>query len=324
MALFGNKNRKEDVLCGKCGATLSEGMQFCPYCGEKIDISEFADELLEDDKIEVSSFMHDSDRKALNALKAIPGFTPLLRTFINVWDERQFQIQNLSGNIKLGENQMSKYYNMLPPICEKLGIAVPDLYLTLDVYPQAWTSGDTKPFITITSGLIETVPDDLIPTVLAHECGHIACHHVLYSTMGQIILDIASGVSSGFIPFGLGKYVSLPLKVAYFYWMRCSELSADRAAAFYNGRADEIIELCMRFAGYDKDVLADGNVELFMQQAVEYKEMVKNSKWDKTLELFMLKNRKHPFVAARAYECNEWVKTDEFKDLVKNYEKAAL
>ena len=39
------------------------------------------------------------------------------------------------------------------------------------------TYGDTKPFIVITSGLFETLPDELIPTILAHECGHIACHH---------------------------------------------------------------------------------------------------------------------------------------------------
>ena len=83
---------------------------------------------------------------------------------------------------------MSKYYDMLPPICKKLGIEIPDLYIELDVSPNSYTSGDTKPFIVMTSGLLETLPDELIPTVLAHECGHIACHHVLYSTMGRMIL----------------------------------------------------------------------------------------------------------------------------------------
>ena len=85
----------------------------------------------------------------------------------------------MSTNLKLGPNQLPKYYNMLIPICDKLGIDVPDLYLKLDVYPNSYTSGDTHPFIVITSGLLETLPDELIPTVLAHECGHIACRHVL-------------------------------------------------------------------------------------------------------------------------------------------------
>lgn len=174
MTLFGIGKNKDELTCQKCGANVAEGMLFCPYCGERIELPEYIEEVQEEEKFEASMFMHDSDRKALKALKAIPGFSPLLKAFMSIWNERQFQIQNLSGSIKLGENQMPKYYNMLPPICEKSGIDVPDLFLTLDVYPNAWTSGDTKPFITMTSGLIETLPDELIPTVLAHECGHIA------------------------------------------------------------------------------------------------------------------------------------------------------
>lgn len=130
-------------------------------------------------------YMHDSDQKALVALKAIPGFSQVLKAFMAVWNEKLFRIQNLSSNLRINENQLSKYYEMLPPICEKLGIEVPELYLTLDVQANAYTAGDEKPFIVITSGLIETLPEHLIPTVLAHECGHIACHHCLYSTMGQ-------------------------------------------------------------------------------------------------------------------------------------------
>ena len=130
-----------------------------------------------------SVFMHDSDKAALQALKAIPGFTQLLKGFMSIWNERQFQLLNMSSRLRLSEKQMSKYYDMLPPICKKLGIEIPDLYIELDVSPNSYTSGDTKPFIVMTSGLLETLPDELIPTVLAHECGHIACHHVLYSTM---------------------------------------------------------------------------------------------------------------------------------------------
>lgn len=77
---------------------------------------------------------------------------------------------------------MPEIYNMLSPICEKLGIDIPEIYLELDVVPNAYTYGDTKPFIVITSGLLETMPMELLPTVIAHECGHIACHHTLYTT----------------------------------------------------------------------------------------------------------------------------------------------
>lgn len=254
-------------------------------------------------------YMHNSDRLALQALKAIPGFSQLIKAFMKVWSERQFRIQNMSTNLRISDKQLAKYYDMLPPICEKLGIEIPELYIELDVVPNAYTAGDTKPFIVITSGLLETLPEHLIPTVLAHECGHIACHHCLYTTMGRIIM-------TGVIAYlGLGDLAIFPIQVAFAYWMRCSELSADRAAAICDGHADNVIEMCMRFAGFDKDIAAEVNIEEFMNQALEYRDMVNDSKWNKTLEFLLFNQRKHPLNAVRAYECSEWSKTERYTKL---------
>ena len=200
--------------------------------------------------------------------------------------------------------------NLLPPICEKLGIDVPELYVELNVNPNAYTYGDTKPFIVITSGLFETMPDELIPTVLAHECGHIACHHTLYRTMGRIILN---GVFS--IISGIGNVVLYPVQLAFAYWMRCSEFSADRAAAICDGSSDKVVEMCMRFAGYDKDIMADANADLFMEQAEEYRKMVDDSAWNKTLEFLLFQNYDHPLNAVRAYEAREWAQSERFKNI---------
>ena len=257
-----------------------------------------------------SLYLHESDKAALQALKSIPGFTQLLKAYMGVWNERHWHIINMSSNLKLSEKQMSKYYNMLPPICEKLGIDVPELYLELDVKPNSYTYGDTKPFIVITSGLLETLPDELISTVLAHECGHIACHHVLYRTMGNMILK---GLYKTNV---LASLVTVPIQVAFAYWMRCSELSADRVAAICDGSPDKMIEVCMRFAGYDKDILADANPDAFMEQALAYKAMIAESKWDKTLEFLYLTQVDHPLNAVRAYECKQWGESEQYKHIL--------
>ena len=44
-------------------------------------------------KIDAKFYMHDSDRIALQALRAIPGFTQLFKAFMKVWSEKQFRIQ---------------------------------------------------------------------------------------------------------------------------------------------------------------------------------------------------------------------------------------
>ncbi len=256
-------------------------------------------------------YLHDSDKAAMAALKAIPGFSQVMKSFMKIWSEQQLRLINMSTNLRLNEKQMAKYYNMLPPICTKLGIDVPELFVELDVHPNAYTYGDTKPFIVITSGLFETLPDELIPTVLAHECGHIACHHTLYTTMGRAILNGASAFVSG-----LGNIALYPIQLAFAYWMRCSEFSADRAAIICDGSAEKSTEVMMRFAGYDKDIMADANVEAFMEQALEYKNLVDNNAWNKTLEFILFQNYDHPLNAIRAYEGREWEKNERYKNIL--------
>lgn len=256
-------------------------------------------------------YLHDSDKAAMTALKAIPGFSQVMKAFMKIWSEQQFGLINMSTNLHLSENQMAKYYNMLPPICEKLGIEIPELFVKLDVYPNAYTYGDTKPFIVITSGLFETLPDELIPTVLAHECGHIACHHTLYTTMGQAILSGASTFVSG-----LGNIALYPIQLAFAYWMRCSEFSADRAAIICDGSAEKSTEVMMRFAGYDKDIMAEADIDIFMNQALEYKNLVNSNAWNKTLEFILFQNYDHPLNAVRAYEGKEWGKSERYKNIL--------
>lgn len=250
-----------------------------------------------------SIFMHEDDKKALAALKAIPGFSAVLKGFMSIWNEKQFYIQNMSSNIRLSNEQMSKYYAMLFPICRKLHIDVPELYITMNVVPNAYTYGDTKPFITMTTGLLDMMPEELIPAVLAHECGHIACHHTLYLTMGSMIVNGAAIFGSSSV---IGQLITTPLQIAFMHWMRCSEFSADRASAYYSGTTDDVVEMCMRFAGYSKNMDVSVNKEAFLAQALEYKQMVASSAWNKTLEFLIVKDMNHPFNAVRAYECREW------------------
>lgn len=252
-------------------------------------------------------FTHDLDRTALQALKAIPGFTEILKAFMKVWNEQVCYVQNMSTNLRVSEKQLPQYYNMLPPICEKLGIEVPELYIEMDVVPNAYTSGDTKPFIVMTTGLLESMPEELIPTVLAHECGHIACHHVLYSTMGRLILSEAIAL------LGLdNSIVTMPIQMAFYYWMRCSEYSADRAAAICDGGSDKIVAMCMNFAGFNKNIAGEASVEAFLEQAEDYNRLMKDSKWSKTLEFILFNQRSHPLNAVRAYECRAWCESEVF------------
>lgn len=260
------------------------------------------------------NYTHPMDRAALKALKAIPGFRQLMTAIMKVWSERLSRVRNMSSMIRINEHQLPEYYQLLPPICEKLGIDIPEIYLDLNVVANAYTSGDTKPHIIVTSGLFETFPEELIPTVLAHECGHIACHHVLYSTIANIIKNGSFNIIQHYIPFG--GYATIPLQMGFMYWYRCSELSADRAAILCDGNSEKTFEMCMRFAGFDKDIHGTFSRREFLIQAKEYRDMVSNDTWNSTLETILLMNEDHPLSVVRALEAVEFEKSEDFDHIL--------
>lgn len=152
----------------------------------------------------------------------------------------------MSSKIRISEKQIPRIYFMVVNISKKLGIEMPQLYLELNRQPNAYTYGNESATITVTSGLLECLEDDELYAVLAHECGHIACKHILYHTMGEVILN---GGLVGFNLFDnngfLSTAITLPLKLAFYRWIRCSELSADRAAIICCKQSKPVVETMM-------------------------------------------------------------------------------
>ncbi len=252
------------------------------------------------------AFIHENDRKALDALKAIPGFSEATKAVMRIYSEHTMRILNMSSKVRLSSEQFPRIYRLLPPICEAFRIDVPELYLEMDRTPNAYTSGDTNVFITLTSGLLEMMNDDEIQAVLAHECGHIVCRHVLYQTMGRLILSGAASL----LP--LGGLISAALSTAFAYWMRCSEFSADRASAAFLGGPERVVDVMLRLAGCSADMAGEVSAELFMRQAADYKQYVDSSTWNKVLESLVLANQSHPFLAVRAASISEWCSSAGF------------
>ncbi len=255
-------------------------------------------------------YMHDLDRTALDALNRFPKFVQFKKAYMANVDEKVAKICQLSSAIRLNENQMPEIYNFLPPICTKLGISIPDLYYIKSKEMNAWTSGSTNPYICVTSELIEKVPTELLSSVIAHECGHIACDHMLYHSMAVQLLN---GIDNSPLMKidAIRKYVTPNLVNALLYWYRCSELSADRAAILCDGSADHTIDMLLRIHGYD-----NVNRDEFLKQALDLKHFVEESDSNKFLEQMIVKGDSHPRLATRVYECFEWTKTKQYSGIL--------
>ena len=257
------------------------------------------------------NYIHDMDRKAFAVLNSFPKFIKLCEAYSANYDEKLAKIELLSTGIRLSENQMPEIYNLLPPICEKLGIGVPELYYIKSKEMNAATIGTKNPVIYVTSQLVKKMPKELVASVLAHECGHIACKHSLYHSIAMSAIRGIRNIRIKNVAL-LERLLSPNLINALMFWVRCSELSADRAAALCDGTADHTVDALLKLKGYGDDI----NKEEFIKQAIDLKDFVNGSKSNKAMEQMLIKGESHPRLATRIYECFEWSKTDIFRSIL--------
>ncbi len=260
--------------------------------------------------IKPSEFIHPEDAAALRQLENIPGFSALVKKILALGFEQLQYGMNMASAIRLSPAQLPELYNHLPPICEKLGIPEPEFYLEMNPMPNAWTFGDTKIYITITSGLVEMMDDEELDAIIAHECGHILCRHVLYHSIAQYIL---SGVDA----LGILGALTVPIQYAILYWYRKSELSCDRCASIIT--SPEVLSRAMaRFAGGPKEITNNINMEEWAKQADKYDEIRTDGLWNKTLQIYAVMGRSHPFNAVRVREILRWKESDQYRNLIAN------
>lgn len=249
--------------------------------------------------IDYTTFIHPHDKAALAALKKIPFFDTVVKLWMKAYTERVQHAVNMASNLRLGPDQLPEIYSSLMDICAKLGIEVPELYVTMAREPNAWTFGDTKPFITLTSGLLEMMSEREIYATMAHECGHILCHHTLYHMVAEWLKDLGDGF------LGLGVAAG-PLKLAFQYWSRMSEFSADRVEVYCLGETDTFIRESLRFVGGATMPMEKLNVDAFLRQAMDYAEALKESTYEKALQGVYLLQQSHPFMTVRCLEVRKW------------------
>ena len=240
-------------------------------------------------------YYHPQDQKALRELQQIPGFSTALKAFMKMFSENMIRGINMSNKVQIGPRQLPELYALLPPICEVLGIREPEFYLELDPAANAYTMGDSIISITVTSGLVDLMNEKQISAVLAHECGHIACRHVLYQTMASMLLSAGANILGG-------NLITSGLQLAFFHWQRCSEFSCDRAAAIYMDGSETVAQVMALLASGSREMAERLDMELYMRQAEEYRDFMDDSNWNKMLQYYALMSQNHPFLSVRELE----------------------
>lgn len=260
--------------------------------------------------LKASDFQHPWDLKATEALKAIPGFDLLCRKIMEHGFERAYYLANTADNVRVSERMYPKLDRYLEWASKVLDVDTPELYVTLDPVPNAYTYGQTRPFIVITSGLLDALDDRERFCVIAHELGHYKCEHSLYTMVAQNVSIVMDFI--GQMTLGLGKLVGAGLELALFDWMRKSELSADRAGLLGVQDRDVAMKVFMKLAGGHKGYAAQMDHHAFMEQIRAYED-ADESKLNQVYKVLLTAFRTHPFPVMRAKHLDEWIESGGYE-----------
>lgn len=261
--------------------------------------------------------MHPEDRAAIAAMEGLPAFSIIMKWVLSGIVEKIMYGQNIGNCLKLGPKQLAEYYNLLLPVCEKLGIQeIPELYMEMNPVPNALTCGEKRVFIRMTSGLLESFSPEDVQIVLAHECGHILFKHVRYLMLARALM-MGMGTTLG----QMASIASLGGMIAFeqcvYRWMRMSEYSADRVALLYAGNMKKALSVIVRLAGGPDQLVKNVNYDTYLEQAEECEKVFSAKDIEGYMQNLSLWSQTHPFNASRGYQMKTFSATTNYKTAAK-------
>src|SRR5580704_17119634 len=215
------------------------------------------------------AYEHPADRSALVALRKLSGFDVLLAKLFGLINERALRLMYLAGAVKVSERQFPHIYALVRDGAYILDLPdVPDVFVMQNPIPNAMAIGRDRPFIVITTGLVNLYDEEELRWVVGHELGHVLSGHAVYRTMLLILIQLAARIA--WMPIG---YLGLRAIIwGLEEWFRKSELSCGSQ-------------------------LSELNPDAFREQAHEY-DAVPDLR-DSVLKLLQLQGNTHPFAVVR-------------------------
>jgi Zn-dependent protease with chaperone function len=255
------------------------------------------------------AYEHPADRSALVALRKLTGFDVLLRRLAGLFSDRSLRLLFLASSVRASNEQFPDLYQLLLDGAAILDLPeVPELYISQNPMPNAMTLGSDKPFIVITTGLVDLLDAEEHRFVIGHELGHVLSGHAVYRTMLYHLTQLATRLAW----FAIG-YIGLRVIIAGLEeWYRKSELSCDRAGVLASQDSAAARRALMKIAGGSR--ISELSPDEFLKQAHEY-DAVPDVR-EGLLKLMQMQGTTHPFAVVRFAELDHWVAEGDYETIL--------
>jgi Zn-dependent protease with chaperone function len=261
--------------------------------------------------LQAAQFRHPLDQQATQALQRLPGLDVAVRLVMAPVAEEFFYLENIASSLRISDRQLPHLYQALVEACEVLDMEVPELYLRQHAVANAYTFAlrGRRPFIVIHTALVELLTTAEVQAVIAHELGHLKCDHGLYLTLANLLT-----LAAGQLP--LGGQLAQTLQTQMMEWVRCAELSCDRAALLVSQDPRVVASVLMKLCGGSPSLADQLNLEAFLDQARAY-DAISDHQLGQTLKQLRTQDLTHPVPVLRAREIDRWSSSPDYFALVK-------
>ncbi len=267
--------------------------------------------------LKAAQFRHPLDQQATQALKQLPGMDLLVRNLLGPIAEPVFYLENISSSLLVGPKQLPQLHQLLRQACAILDVEVPQLYVRQNPVPNAYTLAmrGKQPFIVLHTALLDLLTPAETQAVIAHELGHLKCEHGVYLTLANLILLAAGQLS----PWG--TILAQGLQTQLMHWLRCAELTCDRAALLVAQDARVVAAVLMKLCGGNRTYQDELNLEAFLEQARAYSEY--QNQWGEMFKELQTAQLTHPLPVLRAWELLNWSDSPAYGQLLRDYQRQA-
>lgn len=268
--------------------------------------------------IKADAFRHPLDRQAEQTLRSLPGFDFLARKFVEFFAERPQLVFLMGNTIQVGPRQYSTIYHMFRECVRDLDITnEPKLFIEQNAVANSYSLGKENPCIVINTGILDLLSEVEIRAVLAHELGHIKCGHTILIQMAKWVSQAATAI--GQVTFGVGKFVSQGLLLAFYEWRRKAELSCDRAALLVIEDLNTVMKTMMKISGGSINYAHECHLQEFIKQSEEYQALDEDG-LNQVYKLLMYSGvigemQSHPFAVERVHYLREWAVSEEYQQI---------
>ena len=128
--------------------------------------------------MKATDIMHPEDAKAIQMIKSVPGYEKLVRLFMKLGYEMQYRGENLANMIRVTPHCYPQIYGLFKEVVNKTGIKEPELYIYNDPEMNAYTYGETRTFVALSSSIVEKLTPE--EKALWHTNAVISCASMLY------------------------------------------------------------------------------------------------------------------------------------------------